>query len=256
MSMDPNRWVKTLPFANIESNKEKYKLDSNKWINTLPGKDENILILTNVINSSPKSSSGKKYVLTITAFVVGLILVSVTKNETRNVQKEISKLQTVINDLRLDLHQTTLEHEVITSPENISRLAKEYLESDFVSYKKSQIGQLNERAKTLVKLEKDKNEKIINKKSKVKTKEIKLKVAKKIEKTKIEMKKLQELYNAPEKLPGEIKIHVAKKIEIKKIELKNLYSDPYKLIKSKKVQKWAGMQVVKIFLGIPIVPGK
>ena len=141
MSMDPNKWVNTIPFIGAKSNQEKYKLDSNKWVNTLPGKNDNTLILSNVINSNPKSksSSAKKYSLTIIIFVVGLILVSLIKNETRNLQKEISNLQTSIKTLKLDLYQTTLEQEVITSPENISRLAKEYLEFDLASYKKSQI---------------------------------------------------------------------------------------------------------------------
>ena len=70
------------------------------------------------------------------------------------------------------------------------------------------------------------------------------------------MKKLQELYSEPEKLPGEIRIQVAKKIEIKKNELKELSSDPYGIFKSKKMRNWAGLQVVKAFLGIPIVPGR
>ena len=36
MSMDPSRWVNTIPFIGAKSNQEKYKLDSNKWVNTLP----------------------------------------------------------------------------------------------------------------------------------------------------------------------------------------------------------------------------
>jgi len=44
MSVDPNRWVNTIPFIGSKSNQEKYKLDSNRWINTLPKKDDNILI--------------------------------------------------------------------------------------------------------------------------------------------------------------------------------------------------------------------
>ena len=256
MSMDPSRWVNTIPFIGAISNQEKYKLDSNKWVNTLPSKDDNTLILTNVINSNPKSSSAKKYSLTIIVLVVGLILVSVIKNETRNLQKEISNLQTSINTLKLDLHKTVLEHEVITSPENISRLAKEYLESDFAFYKKSQIKQLNGKEKTLVKLEEKKDTKTFKKKSKMKTDEVKLRIAKKIEATKTELRKLQELYSEPKKLPGEIRIQVAKKIEIKKSELKELSSDPYSIFRSKKAQKWAGLQIVKVFLGIPIVPGR
>ena len=256
MSMDPSRWVKTIPFIGAKSNQEKYKLDFNKWVNTLPSKDDNTLILSNTINSNPKSSSGKKYSLTIIVFIVGLILVSVIKNGTRNLQKEISNLQASINTLKLDLHQTVLEHEVITSPENISRLAKEYLESDFAFYKKSQIKQLNEKEKTLAKLEEKKDKKTFKKKSKVKTDEIKLRIAKKIETTKTELRKLQELYSNPEELPNEIKLQVAEKIKTKKKELKKLYSDPYSLITSRKAQRWAGFQIVKVFLGIPIVPGK
>ena len=258
MSMDPDRWVKTIPFIGAKFNQEKYKLDSNKWINTLPEKDDNTLILSNVINSNPnpKSSSSKKYSLTIIVFVVGLILVSLIKNKTRNLQKEISILQASINTLTLDLHQATLEHEVITSPENISLLAREYLESDFTSYKKSQIMQLNGGKKNVTKLEEKKDTKTYKKNSKFKSEEIKLHVAKKIEKTKIELRKLQELSSSPEKLPGEIKLQVTKRIETKKSELQQLYSDPYALFKSKKARNWAGLQVVKVFLGIPIVPGK
>ena len=94
------------------------------------------------------------------------------------------------------------------------------------------------------------------KKSKKPTDEIKLQIAKKIKTTKTELKKLQELYSEPEKLPGEIRFQIAKKIETKKNELKELSSDPYDLIKTAKVQKWVGLQVVKIFLGIPVVPGR
>ena len=172
MSMDPSRWVNTIPFIGEKSNQEKYKLDSNKWVNTLPSKDDNTLvlkddntlILSNTINSNPKSSSGKKYSITIIIFIVGLILVSVIKNGTRDLQREISNLQASINTLKLELHQTVLEHEVIASPENISRLAKEYLESDFTFYKKSQIKQLNEKEKTLAKLEEKKVIKTFKKK--------------------------------------------------------------------------------------------
>ena len=62
--------------------------------------------------------------------------------------------------------------------------------------------------------------------------------------------------SSPEKLPDDIKLQVAKKIKTKKNELEKLYSDPYSLFKSKKARNWAGLQVVKVFLGIPIVAGK
>ena len=61
MSADPNRWINTIPFIGTKLNKEKYKLDSNKWVNTLPIENNNILILSNVTDSNPKPSKGKKY---------------------------------------------------------------------------------------------------------------------------------------------------------------------------------------------------
>ena len=196
-----------------EFDQEKYKLDPNRWLNTLPGKG--------IINSQTKSN--KKYFLTIIPFVVGLMLVSVIKNETRHLQKEINLLQTSINTLKFDLHQTILDHDVITSPDNISRLAKEYLEYDFISYKKSQIKQLNKEEKILVKLDKKINEDTYKEKNKNKAKKIKIKIEEKIKKTKTELRKLQALYSAPEKLPDELKIQVAKKIKKKKNDLKKLY---------------------------------
>ena len=242
MSVDPIRWVSTLPVVNVESNQEEYKTDSNKWVSILPK-----------IN---KNNSIKRYSLIMALFVVGLIFISVIKNETRNLQKKINNLQASINILKFDLHQTTLEHEVITSPENISRLAKEYLESNLVAYNKSQIKQLNEKAKTLTRLEKNEHKKTFRKKNKEITGEIKVRVAKKIESKKVGLKKLQELYSKPKKLPGEIKLLLAKEIESKKDALKQLYSEPNDTIKLGKVQRWAGVQVFKAILGIPIVPGK
>ena len=217
-------------------------IDPNRWVNTLPAANRNNPI--------------KKYSLITVMFVIGLIFVSLIKNETRNLQKEINILQTSINTLKLDLHRATLDHEVISSPENISRLAEEYLESEFIYYKRSQINHLNGKKDTLARSEVKKQKIALRKESKKNNEKIKLKVAKKIEKTKTELRKLQELYHSPGKLSDKIRFQVAKKIKSKKEELNQLYSDPYSLIKSKNTQKWAGLQIVKAFLGIPIVPGR
>ena len=150
--------------------------------------------------------------------------------------------------LKLDLYQETLDHDVITSPENISRLAKKYLESDFVTYKKHQIKKINKKKKIITSSENAKNKGVTSK--------IKLKIAKKIEKKRTELVKLREIYYQPKKLPGEIKLQVAKKIETTKVELKKLYSNPKDQILSDKIYRWGAVQVVKVFLGIPIVPGK
>ena len=78
----------------------------------------------------------------------------------------------------------------------------------------------------------------------------------KIEKKKTELRKLQEIYSKPEKLPGEIKMSVAKKIEKTKLDLEKLYHEPTEVVNFQRIQKWGAVQVVKVFLGMPIVPGK
>jgi hypothetical protein len=85
---------------------------------------------------------------------------------------------------------------------------------------------------------------------------IKSSLSSKIEEKKIEIKKLQNLYSSTGSISGGIKTQIAKKIKKKKVELKNLYNNPSDTVASKKVKKWALMQIVKVFLGVPVVPGK
>ena len=57
-------------------------------------------------------------------------------------------------------------------------------------------------------------------------------------------------------MPVKIKTQVAKKIEQKKNVIKNIYASPKEIITLARAQKWTAVQVVKVFLGIPIVPGR
>ena len=270
MNIDPNRWIGTLPTVNAKTNQEKYESnDPNELVDASPQLNKN--------------KSITKYSLTIILFILGLVFVSTIKNETRNLQKEINNLKASINSLELDLHWATLDYAVITSPENISRLSKEYLETDLVPYKKSQIKKLDKEVKTLTSLEKTKYKKNFKKNNKEVTgkkniriatntslkklqefystpgelkSRVKILIAKKIESKKIGLEKLQKLYSNPKKLPGEVKLLIGKRIETTKNELRQLYSEPNDKVKLGKVQKWAGIQVVKAMFGIPILPGK
>ena len=130
-------------------------------------------------------------------------------------------------------------------------LANKHLEPSFIHYKRSQIKQLYETENFSVELAKPNN-----KKNKELSDTVKLKVVKKIESTKTELKKLQELYSSPGDLTEKVKLQLSQKISEKQKELKKLYTEPKNSIKIGKVQKWAAVQVVKAFLGIPTVPGK
>ena len=237
--INQDKWIDSLPRTNIKFNEDPNQLDHYRWVNTIPKKK--------TYNVVKKYSAVRKYSFITVLFVCGLLFVSAVKNETRNLEKVINSLRASNNVIKFNLDQAILDNEVIISPENISRLAKEYLDTDFISYKQSQIRQLNGNKVTIVKLNKENNNL---------PKKIKLRITKRVEATKTEIKKLQELYSKPESIPGEIKTQVAKKIEEKKNVIKNIYNSPKETITSEKAQKWAAIQAVKIFLGIPIIPGR
>ena len=233
-----DKWINSLPNLNRKNDEGLSQIDNNKWVNTIPKK--------NTFNSVTK------YSLMTTIFVFGLFIVSVVKNQTRNLEKEISYLKTSISSIEFNLNQAILDNEVITSPENISKLAKEYLSDDLVYYKKYQIKNLNDDNKILKNVSKKNNVKILNNLPE----NVKVKVTKKIKKKKAELAKLQELYNDPRSIPEEVKTKVAKQIEEKKFELKNLYESPKEVLTIKRIGKWGAVQVVKVVLGMPVIPGR
>ena len=134
--INQDRWINSLPIRKTKFNEEINQVDSYRWVNTISKKKT-----YNVV---------KKYSVMTIVFICGLLFVSVVKNEARNLEKEINNLRASVNIVKFNLDQAILDNEVINSPENISRLAKEYLDVDFITYKKSQIIQLNEDTKTII----------------------------------------------------------------------------------------------------------
>ena len=234
--INQDKWIKSLPGKNTSMSNVSNQLDHNKWINTIPKKNT--------------TNSFQKYSLITTLFIFGLLFVSVVKNETRNLQKEINNLESSVNIIKHNLDQANLDNEVITSPENISLLAKEYLNINLVSYKRSQIKNLTKESDNFFKVDK------VEEKENNFSKNVKSKVTKSIEKKKKEIEKLQALYSNPELIPGEIKTKVRHQIKQKKTELRNIYHSPKDAETLKKFGQWGAVQVVKAFLGIPMVPGR
>ena len=132
--INQDKWVNSLPKTNTKYNEDINQVDYSRWINTIPQK--------NTYNNTYNNVAWK-YSLVVVLFVCGILFVSAIKNKTRNLEKEINSLRASNNVIKFNLDQAILDNEVITSPENISLLAKEYLNIDFKSYKKSQIRQLD-----------------------------------------------------------------------------------------------------------------
>jgi len=248
--INQDKWISSLPKTNIKFDEKMIQVDHHRWENTISKK--------NTSNTVKKYSFNtvKKYSLMTILFVCGLLFVSAVKNETRNLEKKINNLTASKNVIKFNLDQAILDNEVITSPENISRLAKEYLNINLTSYKRSQIKNLNDKTEEFTKVNKIKKKETSKEKIKNLSTSIKSQVAKKIEKKKTEIKKLQELYNDPRTIPDEFKTQVSKQIKEKEIGLRNIYNSPKEVFTLERVGKWSAVQVVKLFLGIPIVPGR
>ena len=72
-------------------------------------------------------------------FIIGFSTVSFLKNKSRNIQKEIIELRSEINLLSQNFHELYLDYQISSSPENISYLAKKFLDLNFITYEKHQI---------------------------------------------------------------------------------------------------------------------
>ena len=235
MKINSNQWVKSLTLTKMDD-EDKYNLNPEKWVHTLP--------------VEKKNNSIKNYSVIAILFVCGLMFVSVVKNDTRNLQKNINIYQKSINNLKVDLHQETLDHEIITSPENLVLLAEEHLELNLTTYKKSQIKDLDYEKAHI------KTKKSIKNSSKNKKTEITKNIAKKIKEKRTELTKLKKVYSNPKEIPNEIKLTIAKRIELKKKEISYLYENPGEIMSTGRVHRWAVFQLAKLFVGIPIIPGK
>jgi len=213
-------------------------INHHKWISTLPKAKKEIietinqLDYENPLNKVPKKdsySSVKKYTLLTVAFICGLVFVSLVKNETRNLQKEINNLEASIKLIKFNLEQTFLDHEIITAPENISLLARKHLDIDLTPYKRSQIKKLDADNEKIVKINKTKKEKT-------------------------NIQKFKKLYSDPKSIPSEIKTQVTSRIQEKKVEILNIYHEPKSVITLERVGRWTVVQLVKAFLGMPMFP--
>ena len=90
-----NKWIASLPKVNKKISKTINQLDHENSINSIPKKDS--------------YNSVKKYTLLTALFICGLIFVSIVKNKTRNLQKEINNLEASINDIQFNLNQAILK---------------------------------------------------------------------------------------------------------------------------------------------------
>ena len=168
-------------------------------------------------------------ILILITLISGLIFTSLIKNKTRLLEKELIYLDNEINSLKSNLAEASLDFQYLSTPKHISFLVKDFLDGNFSYYKEYQIQKSIKPQKDLIILKKLKND---NTSSQLSTKESvnkKSNVAKEIDNTQL--------------------------LITERIDKKNSQKEKKK-ITSKKIQKWTGIQAIKVFLGIPNIPVK
>jgi len=168
-------------------------------------------------------------ILILITLISGLIFTSLIKNKTRLLEKELLYLDNEINVLSTELGEASLDFHYLTTPERISLLAKNFLNENFMYYKESQIKKSIKPGKDLVILKKPINNHTFSQLSTRKFANKKTSIIEEIDS--------EELLTA------------------KRIDNRNPQKSK-KIISSKKVQQWAGIQIIKAFLGIPTIPFK
>ena len=168
-------------------------------------------------------------VLILITLISGLIFTSLIKNKTRLLEKELLYLDNEINILRSDLSEASLDFHYLTTPKHISLLAKNFLNENFIYYKESQIKKSIKPEKDLVILKKSRNNHTFSQLSTRKFTNKKTNVTNEIDNEQL--------------------------IIAQRIDRKNPQKSK-KIISSKKVQQWAGIQIIKALLGIPTIPFK
>ena len=151
------------------------------------------------------------------------------KNKTRLLEKKLLYLDNEINSLNFNLNEASLDFEYLTTPKRISLLAKNFLNENFMYYKESQIKKSIIPEKNLAILKKLKNDYTF---SQLSTSEFTNKKT-----------------NVTKEIDNE-QLLIAKRID------KRNPQKSKKIVSSKKVQQWAGIQIIKALLGIPTMPFK
>ena len=95
---------------------------------------------------------------TIFIFIIfGLIIfTTLIKNSSKEIDKEIFKLEEDISILKNELEMLKLEHDYLTSPKKLTELQKLYFEEELINYDLSKFGEIIINEDELLILKKDK----------------------------------------------------------------------------------------------------
>ena len=85
-----------------------------------------------------------------------IIFTTLIKNSSKEIDKEIFKLEEDISILKNELEMLKLEHDYLTSPKKLTELQKLYFEEELIYYDLSKFGEIIINENELLILKKDK----------------------------------------------------------------------------------------------------
>ena len=85
-----------------------------------------------------------------------IIFTTLIKNSSKEIDKEIFKLEEDISILKNELEMLKLEHDYLTSPKKLTELQKLYFEEELINYDLSKFGEIIINENELLILKKDK----------------------------------------------------------------------------------------------------
>ena len=83
----------------------------------------------------------KKIIFTIIIFSL-IIFTTLIKNSSKEIDKEIFKLEEEISILKNEREMLKLEHDYLTSPKKLTELQKLYFDDELINYESSKFGEL------------------------------------------------------------------------------------------------------------------
>ena len=80
----------------------------------------------------------KKYIFLILFFIFGIFVISIIKNETREIEKNIKNINIKIFNLNTELYEARLDYNYLSSPTNISILSEKFFKDELNFYNSKQ----------------------------------------------------------------------------------------------------------------------
>ena len=85
----------------------------------------------------------KKYIFLIFFFIFGIFFISIIKNETRGIEKNIRNINAKIFTLNTELHEARLDYNYLSSSANISILSENFFKDELNFYSPKQLSYIN-----------------------------------------------------------------------------------------------------------------